>query len=78
METAMHNATFEAKRTPEGAIDIRHYAQRAHAERRHAKSQGMRKLGRGLKRAGLAITGLLAFWNIPPMGSDGSKEWPYR
>lgn len=74
----MQNETFEAKRTPEGAIDVRHYVRLAHAERREAKSHGIRKFGRNLKRVSLAVIGFVAFWNIPPMGANGSKEWPYR
>lgn len=68
----MQIETFEAKRTPEGAIDIRHYARNASAERRAVRSNVMRKLARGAKRAVVVIAGFVAFWNIPPMGSSGS------
>jgi len=74
----MQNDTFETKRTPEGAIDVQHYARRAHAERREAKANGIRKLGHNVKRTILVVAGFIAFWNIPPMGTNGSKEWPYR
>ena len=74
----MQNEIFETKRTPEGAIDIQHYARHALAERRAAKNKTMRSLGRGTKRVTLAILGFVMFWNIPPMGSSSSKEMPYR
>lgn len=74
----MQPDNFEARRTPEGAIDIRHYAIAAAAERRAARTGAMRKLGRGTRRAFLAVLGFFAFWNIPPMGSSGSKDLPYR
>jgi hypothetical protein len=78
MEMAMQNEIFETKRTPEGAIDIQHYARSALAERRAAKNKAMRKLGRGTKRVTLTILGFVMFWNIPPMGSSGAKDMPYR
>lgn len=74
----MQNEIFETKRTPEGAIDIQHHARLAHAERRAAKNKAMRNLGRGTKRVTLAVLGFVMFWNIPPMGSSGSKDMPYR
>jgi hypothetical protein len=78
METAMQNETFETKCTPEGAIDVRHYARVAAAERRETRNAAIRTLSRASKRAILAIGGFLMFWNIPPMGSSASKEMPYR
>jgi hypothetical protein len=78
METAMPIETFETKRTPEGVIDVQHYARHALAERRAAKSAALRKIGRGTKRAALAIVGFFMFWNIPPLGSARSNEMPYR
>ena len=69
--------TFEPKRTPEGAIDIRHYAREALAERREARTSAMRAAGRISKRAVIAAVGFIMFWNIPAMGG-GSKEMPYR
>lgn len=74
----MQNQPFKAPRTPEGAIDISHYARQAAAERRATKSRVMRRIGRGTRRAVLAIIGFVAFWNIPPMGSGGPKDTPYR
>ena len=74
----MQNEAFEAKRTPEGAIDIQHYARSALAERREARGKAMRAIGRGTKRVTLAILRFVIFWNIPPMGSSGSKDMPYR
>lgn len=74
----MQNETLEARRTPKGAIDIRHYASAAAAERRAARSNVMRKAGRGAKRVILAITAFVMFWNVPPMGPGSPREWPYR
>lgn len=74
----MQNHTFETKRTPEGTIDVRHYARIASAERRETKTNVIRTAGRGMKRALLAIAGFFMFWNIPPMGSSSSKDMPYR
>jgi hypothetical protein len=77
METAMQTEAFEAKRTPEGAIDIRHYARSASADRRLARANAARAIGRGSRRAVFAILAFIAFWNIPAMGDTG-KDWPYR
>lgn len=74
----MHNQAFETKRTPEGTIDVRHYARIAAAERNETRTNAARMIGRGTKRALLAIAGFFMFWNIPPMGSGGSKDMPYR
>lgn len=70
--------TFEPKRTPEGAVDIRHYAREALAERRAVRTSAMRGAGRISKRAVIAAVGFIMFWNIPAMGGGGSKEMPYR
>ncbi len=69
---------FEARRTDEGVIDVQHYARAAHAERRLAKTAVMRLLGRTGKRALATVIGLVMFWYIPPMGSVGSRDLPYR
>ncbi len=74
----MQNQAFETKRTPEGTIDVRHYARKASAERNEAKAAVIRALGHGTRRAVVTIATLFTFWNIPPMGSAGSKEMPYR
>ena len=74
----MQNRTFKIERTPEGAIDVRHYARIAAAERREAKHSAIRTLGRFSRKGLLAMGAILAFWNIPPMGSGSSKEMPYR
>jgi len=78
METAMQIQTFEPKRTPEGALDVRHYAREALAERREARTSAMRAAGRISKRIAIAAAGFIMFWNIPAMGGGGSKEMPYR
>ena len=69
---------FETKRTPEGTIDVRHYARIGTAERRIARNAAFGLLARGTKRAVIAILGFFMFWNIPPIGSAGSRELPYR
>lgn len=74
----MQIETFQARRTPEGAIDVQHYVRAAHTERRMAKSAAMRGIAHGAKRAIIVVAGFLLFWNIPPMGSAGSKDMPYR
>ncbi len=74
----MQTQTFETKRTPEGAIDVRHYAQEALAERRETRTAAMRTAGRTAKRVMIAIAGFITFWNIPAMGPAGPKETPYR
>lgn len=73
----MQIQTFEPTRTPEGAIDVRHYAHDALAERREARTAAMHAAGRLSKRVLTSIAGLAMFWNIPAMGG-GSKEMPYR
>ncbi len=73
----MQIETLETKRTPEGAIDVRHYARAANAERRQARNKAMRGLARGSKRVMLAIIGFVAFWNIPALGPS-AKDWPFR
>jgi len=74
----MQHETFEARRTPEGAIDVRHYAQKAVTERRAARTATLRRAARASRRIVLALAGFVVFWNVPPMGSVGSREIPYR
>ncbi len=69
---------LETRRTPEGAIDVRHYARAAAAERNEVRAAAMRTLGRASKRAVLFVAAFFTFWNVPPMGSSGSKDMPYR
>jgi hypothetical protein len=78
METAMQNETTAAKRHPDGSLDIQHYVRISHAERRETRNAAMRGIGRGIKRAALAIVVFFTFWNVPPMGGAGPKETPYR
>jgi hypothetical protein len=78
MEKAMQIEALEPKRTPEGAIDIRHHARAGLAARQVAKNNAMRTIGRGTKRAVLAVFAIVAFWNIPALGSSSSKDMPYR
>ncbi len=75
----MQNQAFEPRRTPEGAIDIGHYAGQATAERRAVRAATMKIVGRATRRTIVAVIAIVAFWNIPPMGnSTGSKDTPYR
>lgn len=74
----MQQDTFEARRTAEGTLDIRHYAKNAVAERRAAKTAALRRVARGSRRIILALAGFIVFWNVPPMGSVGAREIPYR
>lgn len=74
----MQHEAFEPLRTAEGAIDIRHYAKQAASERQATKTDALRRIARGSRRVILALVAFIAFWNVPPMGSAGSREIPYR
>lgn len=75
----MQNPILEAKRNHDGSIDIRHYAREAHAERLAVRNAAMRVLARGTRRTLGAVIALIAFWNIPALGSsNASKDMPYR
>lgn len=71
----MQNQSFETKRTTEGTVDIRYYARIAVAERRAARANAMKKFYRSMITGAAAF---ISFWNIPPKGSTGANEMPYR